>query len=109
MSDRKKVKYRRTCGGKVSVQKDRKKTSKQTCALCEGILHGVPHGKNKTGVRKLAKSKRRPEVIFGGVLCTKCRKSVIVEAVKVNLGVKKLEEVGLKQKPYVLQAEKAVA
>ena len=109
MSDRKKVKYRRACGGKVSVLKGRKKTSKQTCALCDGILHGVPHGKNKTGVRKLAKSERRPDVVFGGVLCTRCRKSIIVEAVKVNTGIKTIEDVGLKQKPYVLQAEKVVA
>jgi len=107
-SDRsKKKKFRRNANGKAKVVYIRGKTGKHHCALCKGILHGVPHGKDKAQVKKLAKTKRRPTALFAGVLCSKCRAKVAVEAAKMEAGTKKLEEIELRLQNYVKQVKVA--
>jgi len=75
---RKKV---RTPGNRAVVHYRRKKTSIAKCAICKKSLHGIPRG-SRTEIRKLAKTKRRPERPYGGNLCSSCmrklfRKNVI--------------------------------
>ncbi len=104
----KKIK-RRTPGGRVVVHIRREKTGKHVCALCGRPLHGVPHGKRPVQVRKLSKSERRPERVFGGVLCAECARKVIDDAFYVKAGVKKIEEIDIRERKFVEQALKVVA
>lgn len=104
----KKVK-RRTPGRRVVIHFRREKTGKHVCALCGKPLHGVPHGRRPAQVRKLSKSERRPERLFGGVLCSECVRKVLDDAFYVKTGVKRMEEVDLKERKFVEQALKVVA
>jgi len=77
------------------------KTSKHKCALCNSIMHGMPHGKRSSEVRKLSKTERRPTAIFGGVLCNKCRTLIAEESAKVKYGIKKFDDIPIKYRHYV--------
>jgi len=77
-----------------------KKVSQAHCAICAGHLAGVPR-LEKAELKKLSKTKRRPEVPFGGHLCTKCRRTVFEEAAMVKSGVKEIEDVRYQVLPYV--------
>ncbi|NPA77181.1 MAG: hypothetical protein GXN93_05535 [Candidatus Diapherotrites archaeon] len=99
---------RRTPGGRVVTHFRREKTSKQVCAICGAPLHGVPHGKRPSEVRKLAKTERRPERIFAGVLCAACTRRVLEEAFYVKHGVKDMSDVDMVLRPFVKQALKVV-
>ncbi len=100
--------FRRTPGGRVVIHFRKEKTSKHVCAICGKPLHGVPHGKRPSQVRKLAKTERRPERVFGGVLCPECTRRVIEEAFYVKQGVKDISEIDMRDRKYVLQALKVV-
>ncbi len=63
--------FRRTPGGKTVLHYKKKKPQKHHCAECGKLLHGVPRGRPYQ-IRKLAKSKKRPNRPFGGNLCTEC-------------------------------------
>ncbi len=95
---RKKV---RTPGGRVKEVYLKPKTGKHVCALCGKQLHGVPHGKRPSEVRKLSKTERRPERIFGGVLCSECTRKVIEVAAFVRNGVMEMSEVDIRMREYV--------
>ncbi len=96
----------RTPGGRIVFHYRKEKPSKHVCALCGNYLHGVPHGRRPVEVRKLSKTERRPERIFGGVLCSSCTRRVIEEAFYVKTGVKEIGEVDIKMRPYVEAAMK---
>jgi len=96
-----KKKFTRTISGKVKISYHREKTSKHHCAICRGILHGTAHGKKSAEVSKLSKTQKRPSVVFGGVLCTKCRKAVMEDSAKVISKVKKIDDINLKRRKYV--------
>jgi large subunit ribosomal protein L34e len=100
---RKNKRYVRTPSGKVVVRYFKGKSAKHTCAICDSILAGVPHAKKASEVRAMPKSQRRPEVPFGGILCSKCRRAVFEEASRVSMG-KDIGKVSLAVKPYVEQA-----
>jgi len=79
----------------------RDRQGKQHCALCSGLLLGVPQNKTNSERRNLKKTEKRPSVVFGGVLCSSCRKLVWEEGVKVKIGFKKKEAVELRLNHYV--------
>ncbi|MDP6670220.1 MAG: 50S ribosomal protein L34e [archaeon] len=95
-----KKKKRRTPSGSKEYYV-REKTGKRSCAVCKKPMHGVPHGKTVAEVSKLSKTKKRPSVPFGGVLCTKCRRQVFEEKAKVENGLKKAEDVDLLINNYI--------
>ncbi|MCD6478401.1 MAG: 50S ribosomal protein L34e [Candidatus Diapherotrites archaeon] len=98
---RKKKAYRRTPSGKTKIYfKKRKHSSCASCALCSKKLAGVSNERN------LSKSEKRPSAIFGGVLCNKCRKTVIEEAIKVKQGIKRLEDCEVRLRGYIEQSLK---
>ena len=97
-------KHKRVPSSKSVIHIANEKHSKHTCASCEKILHGVPHGKNKSDISKLSKTQRRPSVVFGGILCPECRTVVIQEAAKVKYGLKDKNRIDLKMKKYIDQA-----
>jgi len=65
-------------GNKVVIHFKKKKVSAAKCGVCKKPLNGVPRLR-QSEIRKLAKTKRRPERPFGGNLCSKCMKKVFRE------------------------------
>ncbi|MBI4146493.1 50S ribosomal protein L34e [Candidatus Woesearchaeota archaeon] len=62
----------------------RRKNAAPQCAQCGGVLPGVARG-TKTQVRKLAKSSRRPERPYGGMLCSPCTRRTIIAKARSHL------------------------
>jgi|SRR3989344_1313119 len=89
---------------KTKVKYLREKTAKHECPNCGKTMHGMPHGKTRSKARKLSKTERRPTAMFAGVLCNICRQQAIEEAIKLNEGIKQLEEISMPLRNYVIQA-----
>lgn len=49
------------------------------CAKCKGIIHGISRAHK---LKKLPKSKKRVERIFGGYLCSKCTREFLKEKIR---------------------------
>lgn len=65
------------------------------CAICGNELSGISlYG---------GRSRRRNSRLFGGVLCHSCTAEVIKLKSRVEQGDMKLDDVGIKQRAYVLQ------
>lgn len=75
--------YRRTPGGRSVTHYERRKNTPMRCARCGNILAGVPIKDNER--RSLSKSLKRPERIFGGVLCPRCLRVVLKRVVREEL------------------------
>ncbi|MBS3098195.1 50S ribosomal protein L34e [Candidatus Woesearchaeota archaeon] len=69
--------YIKTPGGKTVIHYERKKPKKAHCGSCGAILKGVPR-ERPYKLRKLAKTQRRPERPYGGVLCSKCARLLFI-------------------------------
>lgn len=69
--------YRRTPGGRIALHYVKRRPSRAVCGNCGGTLAGVPAVRG-TVMRKLAKSSKRPERMFGGNLCASCSKRAII-------------------------------
>ncbi len=61
----------RTPGGDVTMHYRKRKPASAVCKECGKELHGVPRERPYI-MRGLAKTEKRPERIFGGVLCGAC-------------------------------------
>ena len=70
--------YRRTPGGRIVIHYKRRKPNKAKCAVCGAELHGVPRG-TPVEIRKLPKTGRRPERPYGGYLCQRCLKRLMIQ------------------------------
>jgi len=64
--------------GKVVVKKKWKKASVAKCAVCGKPLQGIPRLR-VAEIRKLPKSKKRPERPYGGYLCSECMRELFKE------------------------------
>jgi len=62
---------KKTPGGKNALRYKKKKPNKHICAKCDAFLHGVPRGR-PFKIKKMSKTKKRPNRPFGGYLCSKC-------------------------------------
>ncbi len=71
----------RTPGGRLNVLYKKRKPKHARCALCGAKLNGVPRERPHK-MRNLAKTKKRPERTFGGVLCHKCLKKLILQHIE---------------------------
>ncbi len=78
---------RRTPGGRIVVHYERRKNTPMRCGRCGAILCGVPIKDRER--RKLPKSMKRPERMFGGVLCPRCLREVLKEVVRSSLAESK--------------------
>ncbi|MEM5766492.1 MAG: 50S ribosomal protein L34e [Candidatus Aenigmatarchaeota archaeon] len=67
--------------GKIVIKKKWKKASLAKCAFCGRLLQGIPKLRQQE-MRKLKKSKRRPERPYGGNLCSECMREVFREKVR---------------------------
>ncbi|MFA6089511.1 MAG: 50S ribosomal protein L34e [Candidatus Woesearchaeota archaeon] len=70
----------RTPGSRVSMQFRLRKPKKAHCGVCGAVLNGVPR-ERPTIMRNLSKTQKRPERMYGGVLCAKCTRAKIVSKV----------------------------
>ncbi len=80
---RKKV---RTPGNRIVIHYERKKPKVAKCAVCGKPLLGVPR-LNPSEMRKLPKTKKRPERPYGGNLCSECMRELFRKKV-VEIPVK---------------------
>ncbi|MEM0025904.1 MAG: 50S ribosomal protein L34e [Zestosphaera sp.] len=62
--------WRRTPGGRTVVHYRRSKSHVAVCGICGSRLGGIPESTNV--LKKTTKSSKRPERLFGGVLCPSC-------------------------------------
>ena len=79
----------RTPGSKVSVQYRLRKPKKAHCGVCGAVLNGVPR-ERPTVMMGLSKTQKRPERMYGGVLCSKCTRAKIVAKVLAKSAETKL-------------------
>jgi len=79
--------YRRipttTPGGNDVVQYKKRKPSKAICGNCKKLLPGVPR-ERPVKMRTMAKTSKRPERPFGGVLCSACTRKVMVTKARIQ-------------------------
>jgi large subunit ribosomal protein L34e len=76
----KKIK-KRTPSGRSVMRRGRRKPSPAKCAGCGARLHGMP-SLRPTALKKLPKSKRRPNRPYGGNLCSRCMRELFKGKIK---------------------------
>ena len=72
-----------TPGGRSKIHYSKPKPSPAVCALCKGRLSGVPK-KLPYQMKRLPKTKKRPESPFGGHLCSKCLRESIKSSIHLR-------------------------
>jgi large subunit ribosomal protein L34e len=97
----KKHKMTRMPSGKAKRVIVKKKTSKHTCALCGGMLHGMPHGKRVFEIQKMAKTERHPSNLLASMICPTCRQKIYLEAVMFKHGVLTNDQLDMRFKKYI--------
>ncbi|MFH1106906.1 MAG: 50S ribosomal protein L34e [Candidatus Micrarchaeota archaeon] len=91
---------RRTPGGRsVAIYKP-KKPSKARCAICGAKMFAVPN-RSIVGMRKLAKTQKRPERVFGGVLCHTCVQQLLKEKLRLQAGAHTEADIGVVHLKYI--------
>ncbi len=70
--------FRKTPGGRIAVHYELRKPKRAHCARCSRPLPGVIRAR-PSKLKNTAKTMKRPERPFGGVLCSACMRAVIKE------------------------------
>ena len=83
-----------------------KKPSHAKCALCGNRLHAVPK-RGIAGMRKLAKTEKRPERVYGGILCSGCTRRLLKEKARLKTGVISADELPDLRRASYIKALKA--
>ena len=86
-----------TPNGKHVIHYERKAAKLPHCAICGVELNGL------TNDRNASKSRRTNARIFGGVLCANCTGEVIKLASRIENGEMRVNDIGVRQKAFVLQ------
>ena len=86
----------------------KKKPGKRHCSACGRALQGTPSGKGVAETRRLSKTEKRPSAMFAGLLCNKCRATVLEEALKIKYCGKKQEESSIKLRHFVSEAMRKI-
>ncbi|MEM3781371.1 MAG: hypothetical protein QXT43_00210 [Candidatus Micrarchaeaceae archaeon] len=84
--------------GRHILHFERKPGSLPHCGICGAELNGVGISSRLHG-----KSRKRVERLFGGVLCARCTASIVSLASRIENGEMRLNEIGAKERNYVLQ------
>lgn len=74
--------FRKVPGGRVSIHFKKKKPKAARCGNCGAALKGVPR-ELPFKMRSMAKTKKRPERPYGGVLCSRCMRNEIIKKLKL--------------------------
>ena len=91
---------RRSSTGKQVIIYKNRRAAPAICAICDCKLNAVPRG-SVVEMRKLAKTEKRPERVFGGVLCHACTQQIVKEKVRIGAGVINRKDVPLMHLKYV--------
>jgi len=92
--------FKRVPGGKTKLTFRKKKhTDKHRCAICKNVLQAT-HSK-----KKLTKTQRKPERLFGGHLCHKCTDKVVTYAARLKEGIIAVDDIEIRFRPYVKQVK----
>ena len=73
--------YTKVPGGATVIHRKRRKHKSARCGSCGAVLKGMPH-ERPSKMRNLAKTKKRPQRPFGGVLCSRCMRMKITDSVR---------------------------
>ncbi|MBU4501864.1 MAG: 50S ribosomal protein L34e [Nanoarchaeota archaeon] len=73
----------RVPGGTTKLVYKQRKPSKAKCSSCGVILKGVLRA-NNSKMKNTAKTKKRPERPYGGVLCGKCTRKLMIQKARGN-------------------------
>lgn len=84
-----------TPGGRNVLHYRRRNVSQPHCAICRAELNGISTSGGRT--------RRTNNRTFGGVLCSRCTANVIKLGSRIESGEIKLDEIGIREKAYVLQ------
>ena len=68
-----------TPGGRVVMHYPKRKSSRARCGDCGKALAGTPSGMD-SDIRKVPKTKKRPERLYGGNLCHSCTRQRIKDS-----------------------------
>ncbi len=71
----------RVPGGRVVTHYRKPKPSIARCAVCGAPLKGVPR-ESPIKMQNMAKTKKRPERPYGGVLCSACMRKKLKDNVR---------------------------
>lgn len=71
-------------GGRTALHYKERKPGKAKCSKCSSLLKGVPRERSLK-MHKLPKTKKRPERPYGGNLCSKCMRALIVDKARAQL------------------------
>ena len=74
----KRIVAKKTPGNKNVIHRIARKPSKAQCGMCGVQLSGVPRA-TKAELNNMPKTQKRPERPFGGVLCSACSRTIIVQ------------------------------
>ena len=74
--------YRKTPGNRTVVHYKKKKPKKSRCAGCSALLKGVPRERPHK-MKKISKTKKRPERPYGGYYCSKCMRKLMIEKARI--------------------------
>lgn len=69
--------FRKVSGGRTNIHLKKRKPKAAKCGNCGAVLKGTPR-ELPFRMRKMAKTKKRPERPFGGVLCSRCMRLEII-------------------------------
>lgn len=73
--------FRKVPGGRTKVHFRKRKPNAAKCSNCGSVLKGIPR-ELPFKMRTMAKTKKRPERPFGGVLCSKCMRIEIINKIR---------------------------
>jgi large subunit ribosomal protein L34e len=62
---------------RVTIHYKKRNPSQAHCAECKSLLHAVPRARPYK-MSNMAKTQKRPERPFGGVLCSKCMRATMI-------------------------------
>lgn len=79
-SSRLKEKQVKVPGGALKKHFDESKPKQAHCGACGAPLHGIPRF-SATQAKNAAKTQKRPQRPFGGVLCGRCMKHMFTSEV----------------------------
>ncbi len=75
----------KTPGGRTLIHYKKKRHKPARCGVCGAKLSGTPTGP-KIFIKKLPKSRRRPNRPYGGNLCPKCTRRIFLrKAMEISL------------------------
>ncbi len=70
-----------TPGGINKTVFRKRKPGKAVCGKCKAVLKGVPR-ERPYKMQNMAKTEKRPERPYGGVLCSRCMREIMIRKVR---------------------------